>query len=363
MRDRLSVVLDLVVMAASPLMARTQARPDPRGAVDVVVATGHRAVGNSVTLMVDGSCLVAGYVEDEKGRSELVATTVSASGEVAPLLRFTGEASAWGWDAAPGADGARWIAGHATRTRGDDDVLLVRATAKSAVEWHRYFGGTGNDRCWATAVTVDGGVILAGETASFGGGERDAWLVRTDPRGEVVWQRPFGGAGTERLFGVVATANGVVLAVGGQQQVAGKEPMQALVIVVDKDGERLHERCWGNGVNTVAHGVAPAPDGTFWVAGYTRSPRGDHDVMITCLRADGTEVWQRVVPDEFESRAMTCHVHHDGTVGAIGYSRRDEQFEVFTLPFAGAGTPGAWRVQANPGDDRGVDLVHDASGG
>ena len=81
--------------------------------------------------------------------------------------------------------------------------------------WERTFGGAENDGAWSVAALADGGLAVAGYTESKGAGERDAWVLRLDGAGNVVWERTFGGAEDDRAFSVVALSNGD-LAVAGQ---------------------------------------------------------------------------------------------------------------------------------------------------
>ena len=52
-----------------------------------------------------------------------------------------------------------------------------------------------------------GGCILGGSTASFGAGRDDAWCVKLDSAGNVLWQKTYGGANSDSAYAMQATSD------------------------------------------------------------------------------------------------------------------------------------------------------------
>ncbi|MDP8229194.1 MAG: hypothetical protein P9M15_07055, partial [Candidatus Electryoneaceae bacterium] len=72
--------------------------------------------------------------------------------------------------------------------------------------WSRAYGGNGADEVWCGTVTHDGNFVLGGSTGSFDEhGSWDAWLVKIDTEGEVIWDQVFGGGGGDDFTSVIMT--------------------------------------------------------------------------------------------------------------------------------------------------------------
>jgi hypothetical protein len=51
------------------------------------------------------------------------------------------------------------------------------------MQWNKTYGGPGNDLAYSLVQTSDDGLMLAGQTNSFGAGDYDFWLLKTDMTG------------------------------------------------------------------------------------------------------------------------------------------------------------------------------------
>ena len=85
---------------------------------------------------------------------------------------------------------------------------LVIPVGASLTGWSQTYGGTENDGALSLLQTSDGGYAMAGFTRSFGAGEDDFWLVKTDEAGGMQWNRTYGGAEFDITSSLVATSDG-----------------------------------------------------------------------------------------------------------------------------------------------------------
>ena len=91
---------------------------------------------------------------------------------------------------------------------GQYDVYLIKTQPAGNLEFEQTFGGTGNDSAWSVRQTSDGGYIITGYTQSFGAGGNDVYLIKTDPGTELQWQKTYGGINNDAAYSVLQTLDG-----------------------------------------------------------------------------------------------------------------------------------------------------------
>jgi hypothetical protein len=113
------------------------------------------------------------------------------------------------------SDGGYAFAGSTcTFGAGNHDSWLVKTDSSGNMEWNQTYGGTDADGTTSLIQTEDGGYILAGSTKSFGAGDFDSWLIKTDGAGNMQWNQTYGGRGTDIAASLVGTSDGGYAIVG-----------------------------------------------------------------------------------------------------------------------------------------------------
>ncbi|MBT8219523.1 MAG: beta-lactamase family protein [Bacteroidia bacterium] len=71
-------------------------------------------------------------------------------------------------------------------------ILLTRNDPKGNEVWSRRYGGKSYDKASNLIRTSDGGFLITGATSSYGKGNYDFYLIKTDAEGETEWEQTFG---------------------------------------------------------------------------------------------------------------------------------------------------------------------------
>jgi len=112
-------------------------------------------------------------------------------------------------------DGEYVIAGATLNgPNGGDDVFLIKADSSGNKLWDKTYGGTNTDDGACVDETSDGGYVIAGNTASFGAGQQDVWLIRTDSNGNNLWDNTYGGTEGDGGTAVQQTSDGGYIVAG-----------------------------------------------------------------------------------------------------------------------------------------------------
>ena len=124
----------------------------------------------------------------------------------------------YGVSAAPGGDlvvAAATQGSLAGDNQGQRDVYLARYTPSGELRWALQTGGPMNDSPLGVSVAPDGSIYVGGFTdgdfASANQGSADVWLARFDADGNELWRRQFGGPAWDRGFDVTAFDGGAYI--------------------------------------------------------------------------------------------------------------------------------------------------------
>ncbi len=298
--------------------------------------------GHSVAQTADGGYVIVGYTYSF-GASErdvwLIKT--DASGDTIWTRTYGGAYSDYGYSVAQTADGGYIITGRTESFgAGGHDVYLVKTDANGNTMWTRTYGDTAEDKGHSVAQTADGGYVIAGWTWSFGTGEDDVWLIKTDASGDTMWTRTYGGTGSDYGRSITQTADGGYV-IAGRTRSFGTGSSDVWLIKTDASGDTIWVRTYGGTSHDYGYSVAQTADGGYIITGYTWSfGAGGKDVYLIKTDASGDTIWTRTYGGTDDERGHSVAQTADGGYVIAGWTES-----------LGAGLDDIWLIRTDAWGD------------
>ncbi len=203
-------------------------------------------------------------------------------------------------------DGYIIVGGTESFGAGGKDIYLIKTDSLGDTLWTRTYGGTDWDAGGSVQQTSDGGYIIAGQTASFGAGVSDVYLIKTDASGDSLWAKIYGGTSSAEIgFSVQQTSDSGYIVAG--VTTSGPGTTYGYLIKTESLGDSLWAKTYGEGGDyDWLVSVQQTSDGGYIIAGLADSfGAGGLDVWVIRTDANGDTLWMK---------------SYGGTADDVGYS-------------------------------------------
>jgi hypothetical protein len=318
---------------------------------------GDTEFGRSVRQTSDGGFIIAGSTKSFGGGDfDVYLVKTDVQGDTS-WTRCHGliEGDDHGYSVRQAADGGYFIAGSTySFGQGDSDGYLVRTDSQGNMLWDHNYGSAGNDYFEWMEIDTDGGCILVGATYVATPPGWEIWVVRTKASGDTLWSRTFGGTMTDYGHAGIQTDDGGFVAVGTVETAA--MGYQAHLIKLHSDGSLDWRRYYGGTDSDLGYCVKQIlPDQGYIISGFTESyGAGDWDVYLIRTYADGDTMWTATYGDSLREWGREIHELADGGYVIGGTTRSygagsDDMYLIRTRP-DGAGVVKEGLLIANSPD-------------
>ncbi|MEW5759648.1 MAG: hypothetical protein AB1779_02650, partial [Candidatus Thermoplasmatota archaeon] len=170
------------------------------------------------------------------------------------------------------------------------DAIVLKYDLNGNEIWSKTWGGSKDEVANSIAVTSSN-IYVAGWTDSHGAGEWDAFVLKYDLNGNVIWSKTWGGNGSEAARSIAATASNIYVA--GFTRSYGASYNDAFVLKYDLNGNEIWSKTWGGSHDELANSIA-VTSSNIYVAGETRSyGTGIYDAFVLKYDLDGNEIWSK----------------------------------------------------------------------
>jgi len=241
------------------------------------------------------------------------------------------------------SDGGYIIAGASNsmsgNINGQFDYYIVKLKSNGSIEWQKFLGGSGNDKAYSVQQTTDGGYIVAGQSFSVNGdvsgnhGLSDAWVVKLNPAGNMVWQKSLGGSSYEVAWCIKQTNDGGYILTGSSSSVDGDviggwPHTIPWIVKLNSTGNILWQKEYGSkqiSSAEVCYSIQQTSEGGYIVAGYNEANGGDvtgnhgsRDFWLLKLDDNGNLIWQKSLGGSKYETAQAVQETSDKGFIAVG---------------------------------------------
>ena len=244
-------------------------------------------IANSIDITNDGGFIIVGEITNENtGNSSCYLIKVNNTGEFDWEGSFGGSLNDQGFSIVPVTDGGFVITG-VTRSQNDSsgDLWLFKVNNTGQMLWEKTYGGENFEAGRSLQQTSDNGYIIIGHTESFGNGNNDAYLLKTDSEGNELWSRSYGGSGTDQGRHIVETLDQGYIISGYTDSYGSMGGFNFWLIKTDSNGDLEWQEYYGGGGNDRAFCGLQASDGGYAIVGQSNTG-GSTGVDILLVKTD-----------------------------------------------------------------------------
>ena len=278
--------------------------------------------GFSVQQTLDGGYVVVGWSGAGGGSEDVYLVKTDSLGNMLWEMLYGGSLEDRGFSVQQTLDGGYIVTGWKFSGGMPVDVYLVKTDSLGSVLWERTYGYGTNPVQWAHDVqqTSDGGYIIAGTTTSgVVMDSHNVYVIKTNPLGNVVWERTYGGSYEDDANSVRQTSDGGYIITGATQSFR-PDTADVYLIKIDFLGNILWETTPGSGFS--GWSVRQTPDGGYIIAGSTTS-LGAGATAVYLVKTDflGNALWDRAYGGSSWDYGYSGHQTLDGGYVVAGWTR------------------------------------------
>lgn len=197
----------------------------------------------------------------------------------------------------------------------DDNIVLVKTDLQGKQLWIKGFGGSEPDYANSLIEDNQGNIYLGGGTYSEDGdvqsgnmGGEDAWIVKVDTSGSIIWEQTYGGSRDDYGANLVYLINGNILLYTATLSDDFDVPinygfLDIWIAEIAPDGEIIRSKVFGSSEPDNIFSLIQTSDGGFFTAARAcandgvvdAQQKGWCDVWLIKLDTELTIEWQKLL--------------------------------------------------------------------
>lgn len=175
-------------------------------------------------LLIGSSYSSNGDLSSNYGSSDIWVSKIDINGNLIWSKNFGSSTFDGGADIVETSIGVYYLLGYTSGSLGGNhgqfDAFVMQLTASGIYNWYKCYGGSGSDFGEFITKTVDGELVIGGESNSMDGdvtvnhGGYDSWAFKISNSGNLIWQKSVGGSGDDSFSDMAFASNSNQIFIG-----------------------------------------------------------------------------------------------------------------------------------------------------
>lgn len=224
------------------------------------------------------------------------------------------------------SDGGYILCGYTNSYGSDDDILLIKTNPEGEIRWQKNFAHHKNDIGWGVIELPDKSLMVHGSTAGTDSLEDDILVLKLDKNGNEYWRKTFGNRQHERTTHMLLTRDGYLTLIGQRNAISGND-INSYVLKIDLNGKLISERTYGSPFPERTFYAVEKSDGELLLSGLILPYQNRKaDIYLLCLNSRGDSLWSKSIGDSsvHEIAHSFNRTGHPGRYVLTGYIESDQ---------------------------------------
>ena len=278
----------------------------------------------------EGGYILAGSTW-RNGDQDVLLLRIAESGAIVWVNTFGGIGSQFATEVIECSTGGFAVVGSELIDGYAPNALLIRTNAYGDEIWSHRYGGAGLDYASSVIESQSGGFVIVGISTSYGLNGTNCWLLHTDETGEALWNQTFGGDKDDVGYSVIEERSAEGFVVAGTTKSFGGGNADAWLIRTNAQGELQWHQTIGGYRNEFGQKLIGNRNGGFTLIGTTdNTPNQNLGTFVINFLANGTRRWETTFYGSLENHGYSIFECHDGSYVITGITYDWDNWGGFT---------------------------------
>ena len=185
------------------------------------------------------------------------------------------------------------------------------------VVWSRSFDNNKfPESAGGLAITATNNYIVAGNTIQNDSVFTDAWILKLDENGKMIWNKILGGRYNDSIFDIGLNRDQDIIAVGYTWLTPDSASKEGWIFKLDREGKKIWNRSLGKW-NITSFTVNSANE--ILIGGYQTNDSLEHKYHLVVINNSGIKLWERTYTSSGEITGIFTGLDDNIVVGGSGW--------------------------------------------